>query len=161
MQPLSVCVCVCSGVLIFVQFWDSEEGFHLWVAECRASVDAGSLQDKQSFSVTLACKSRLPFCVFLKLLTRFLLYVQVSWGGESSETFCKYFWKSCGRFFLYLENQTRSCRLHCCGCHFFNCFFFFLSPFSLVKNSLFLLRKCSYWVLLPCSVAKPETIGLK
>lgn len=99
MQPLSVCVCVCSGVLIFVQFWDSEEGFHLWVAECRASVDAGSLQDKQSFSVTLACKSRLPFCVFLKLLTRFLLYVQVSWGGESSETFCKYFWKSCGRFF--------------------------------------------------------------
>lgn len=52
-----------------------------------------------SHSVSLWLVSQDFLFVFLKLLTCFLLYVQVSWGGESSETFCKYFWKSCGRFF--------------------------------------------------------------
>lgn len=119
-----VCVCVCSGVLIFVQFWDSEEGFHLWVAECRASVDAGSLQDKQSVSLWLVSQD-LPFCVFKITYPFSPLCPGILGRGKLRDFFLNSSGKAVEGCFLYLENQTSSWGLHCCGCHFFNCFFFF------------------------------------
>lgn len=126
----TVCVCVClfwcSHICVVLGQWG---GFP--PLGCRVqSFSWCWIIVGQSVSLWLVSQD-LPFCVFKITYPFSPLCPGILGRGKLRDFFLNSSGKAVEGCFLYLENQTRSWGLHCCGCHFFNCFFFFFHHFHL------------------------------